>query len=677
MRLPNLLISFCLLLSAVFVQAQEVKTSVLEPMDVFDLEFISDPQISPDGQWIVYVRNFKDVMTDGNRSNLWLASYDGRVNKPLTTGNQNDGSPRWSPDGKKLLYVSGKGGSAQLYLRWMDSGAEAKISNLTRSPGAVQWSPDGKWISFTMRIDGKTKSLAQMPAKPQGAKWVDPPIVIDRLQFKSDGRKGILPVSYAHLFLLSAEGGHARQLTDGDFNHGGAYSWSPDSKSIVFSANRRDNAAYDNRNSEIYELDVASGKIKVLTDRQGPDGSPRVSPDGKMIAYTGYDDKLQGYQLDRLYVMNRDGSNPRLLSGQLDRSVSNLQWTTDGKGLYFQYTDEGVGKIGQITLDGKVSERVKGVNGLSTGRPYSAGTFSSSPQGRFAYTLGAGDHPADLAVSDGKGNNKRLTEVNADLFHFKKLGKVEEIWYNSSFDNRKVQGWICKPPNFDPNKKYPLILEIHGGPFSSYGPVFSMEVQLYAAAGYVVLYTNPRGSTSYGEEFGNLIHHNYPGEDYDDLISGVDAVIKQGYVDENQLFVTGGSGGGVLTSWIVGKTDRFRAAVVAKPVINWYSFVLHSDGKSYHRYWFPGYPWENEAHYMKRSPISLVGNVKTPTMLLTGEQDYRTPMSESEQYYTALKLRGVETALVRIQESGHGIANTPSNLMAKVLNILAWFERYR
>lgn len=676
MRLP-ILISFCLLLSALFVQAQEVKPSVLEPMDVFDLEFISDPQISPDGQWIVYVRNFKDVMTDGNRSNLWLASYDGRVNKPLTTGNQNDGSPRWSPDGKKLLYVSGKGGSAQLYLRWMDSGAEAKISNLTRSPGAVQWSPDGKWISFTMRIDGKTKSLAQMPAKPQGAKWVDPPIVIDRLQFKSDGRKGILPVSYAHLFLLSAEGGHARQLTDGDFNHGGAYSWSPDSKSIVFSANRRDNAAYDNRNSEVYELDVASGKIKVLTDRQGPDGSPRVSPDGKMIAYAGYNDKLQGYQLNRLYVMNRDGSNPRLLSGQLDRSVSNLQWTSDGKGLYFQYTDEGVGKIGQITLDGKVSERVKGVNGLSTGRPYSAGTFSSSPQGRFAYTLGAGDHPADLAVSDGKGSNKRLTEVNADLFHFKKLGEVEEIWYNSSFDNRKVQGWICKPPNFDPNKKYPLILEIHGGPFSSYGPVFSMEVQLYAAAGYVVLYTNPRGSTSYGEEFGNLIHHNYPGEDYDDLISGVDAVIKQGYVDENQLFVTGGSGGGVLTSWIVGKTDRFRAAVVAKPVINWYSFVLHSDGKSYHRYWFPGYPWENEAHYMKRSPISLVGNVKTPTMLLTGEQDYRTPMSESEQYYTALKLQGVETALVRIQESGHGIANTPSNLMAKVLNILAWFERYR
>ena len=201
---------------------------------------------------------------------------------------------------------------------------------------------------------------------------------------------------------------------------------------------------------------------------------------------------------------------------------------------------------------------------------------------------------------------------------------------------------------------------------------------MYAAAGYVVLYTNPRGSTSYGQEFGNLIHHNYPGEDYDDLMAGVDAVIAKGYIDEEQLYVTGGSGGGVLTAWIVGKTDRFRAAVVAKPVINWYSFVLHADNPAFfYRYWFPGYPWEHTEHYMKRSPISLVGNVKTPTMLLTGEQDYRTPMSETEQYYAALQLNKVETALVRIQEAGHGIAARPSNLMAKVLYILAWFEKYK
>ena len=255
---------------------------------------------------------------------------------------------------------------------------------------------------------------------------------------------------------------------------------------------------------------------------------------------------------------------------------------------------------------------------------------------------------------------------------------MEEIWYESSFDSRRIQGWIVRPPGFDPSKKYPLILEIHGGPFSNYGDRFSAEAQLYAASGYVVLYTNPRGSTSYGQEFGNLIHHAYPSQDYDDLMSGVDALIELGYVDEDQLFVTGGSGGGVLSSWIVGHTDRFRAAVVQKPVINWYSFVLHADGPGFfYKYWFPGPPWEHMEQYMERSPLSYVGNVTTPTMLLTGEVDYRTPMSESEQYFAALQIEGVPSMLVRVPDASHGIASRPSNLVAKVQHILAWFEKWK
>ncbi len=258
------------------------------------------------------------------------------------------------------------------------------------------------------------------------------------------------------------------------------------------------------------------------------------------------------------------------------------------------------------------------------------------------------------------------------------MGKVEELWWDSSFDQRKIQGWVVTPPNFDATKKYPMILEIHGGPFASYGSVYSAEIQAFAAAGYVVLYTNPRGSTSYGEEFGNLIHHDYPNHDYDDLMSGVDAVINKGFVDKNKLFVTGGSGGGVLTAWIVGKTDRFKAAVVAKPVINWYSFVLYADGASFFsKYWFGKKPWEDPESYIKRSPLSYVGNVKTPTMLLTGEEDYRTPIAESEQFYAALKLENVETAMVRIPGASHGIANKPSNLIAKIASILAWFEKYK
>ncbi len=665
-----------LLAGAANAWSQPTASPVLEPTDIFDIEYISDPQISPDGQQVLYVRNFKDVMTDGNRSNLWVVDFDGTDNLPLTTGNRNDYSPRWSPDGKKILYLSTRDGAPQLYLRWLESGAERKLTNLTRSPGNIQWSPDGQWIAFTMAVPAKSSSLVQPPGRPAGAKWEDPPVYIDKLQYRFDGA-GYLKDQFTHIFLLSADGGYPRQLTTGDYNHGGAFSWTPDSRAIIFSANRRDDAEYQPRNSEIYEVEVASASIKVLSDREGPDGSPVVSPDGKLIAYLGFDDRYQGYQVTRLYVMDRDGSNPRMISGSLDRDVNNIHWAADNRGLYFQFTDQGKIKVAHISLTGKVTELTDDVGGLSLGRPYAAGDFSVTPAGRYAYTQAGPDHPADLGVGQ-RGDNRRLTNVNADLFSFKKPGVVEEIWFNSSHDGRKVQGWICKPPGFDPTKKYPLLLEIHGGPFSAYGPMFSAEVQLYAAAGFVVLYTNPRGSTSYGEEFGNLIHHAYPGNDYDDLMSGVDAVIAKGYIDESQLYITGGSGGGVLTAWTVGKTDRFRAAVVAKPVINWSSFVLHADNPVFFtKYWFPGQPWEYPDHYWKRSPLSLVGNVKTPTMLLTGEEDYRTPISETEQYYAALKLNKVPSAMVRIQGSGHGIANKPSNLINKVNYIIGWFDQYR
>lgn len=658
------------------VPATAQVSSHLELTDIFNMEYVSDPQISPDGSKIIYVRNFKDIMTDKNLSNLWIVNYDGSQNRPLTTGNHNDFYPRWSHDGKKIIFKSNMADNKmKLYIMWMDTKEIAPLTNTPKAPGAVSWSHDDRYLAFTMFVPEKKQSLIKMPKKPEGAKWNTPPTYIDKLKYRGDGQ-GYLKSGHTQLFTLSIDGGTPRQLTSEPFNHG-APIWSKDNKSLYFSANFNPEEAFEPANSEIYRLDLDTNTVTPLTTRFGPDNNPVLSPNAKQIAYTGNDDKFLGYQMAELYVMNTDGSNSKLLSGDFDRGIANVHWAADGKGLYFQYDDKGDTKIGHITLDGKVTTIAEGLGGLSLGRPYNAADFSVSKNNKFALTLGGTEHPSDLAVADKKGT-KRLTFVNDDLFSHKDLGKVEEIWWESSFDQRKIQGWIVTPPNFDPNKKYPFILEIHGGPFTSYGSVYSAEIQAYAAAGYVVLYSNPRGSTSYGAEFGNLIHHDYPNHDYDDLMSGVDAVIEKGYVDTNNLFVTGGSGGGVLTAWIIGKTDRFKAAVVAKPVINWTSFVLYADNPAFfYKYWFGKKPWEDPESYFKRSPLMYAANVTTPTMLLTGEKDYRTPIGESEQFYTALKLEGVEAAMVRIPGSGHGIANRPSNLVAKIASVLAWFDKHK
>ncbi len=659
------------------LSAQEAP-EIFQPMDVFGLELAADPQISPDGTRVVYVRRGFDVMTDGGTSNLWIINADGSDHRPLTTGSAGRGSPRWSPDGGRLLYVSSEDGGAEIWVRWMDTGQTGKLTNLTESPGSLTWSPDGTQVAFTMFVPEKRSPLAvEMPAPPEGADWGPPFRVIDDMSYRADGNPGFVRDGYTHLFVVPAEGGTPRQLTSGSFNHSSP-AWMPDGRSILVSANRREDAEHEPADTEIYRVDVARGELTQLTRRYGPDGGPRPSPDGRLIAYTGYDDEHQGYQLTRLYLMNADGSGSRMISGDLDRSVGSIAWADDGSGLFFSYTDQGNGKVGFMDVQGTVGERVANVQGLSLGRPYTGGQYSVAGSGAVAFTLGTPSHPAELAVASPGGEVRQLTELNAELLGHRELGAVEEIWWESSYDGRRVHGWIVKPPGFDPSKDYPLVLEIHGGPFSSYGDVFAAEIQLYAAAGYVVLYTNPRGSTSYGEEFGNLIHHAYPSQDYDDLISGVDAVIERGYVDEDQLFVTGGSGGGVLSAWIVGHTDRFRAAVVQKPVINWYSFVLHADGVPFfYKYWFPGPPWEHMEHYMERSPLSYVGNVTTPTMLLTGERDYRTPMSESEQFYAGLQISGVPSMLVRVPDASHGIASKPSNLIGKVQHVLAWFEKWR
>jgi acylaminoacyl-peptidase len=558
----------------------------------------------------------------------------------------------------------------------MDTGQTAVISNVRRSPGAVSWSPDGKYLAFVMFVPDDNEPLALPPVAPEDADWAPGAKVIETLPYRFDGQ-GYLETGHDHVFLVSAEGGTPRQLTSGDFDHRGPLAWMPDGKRIVFPANRLEDAEHHPVESELWAVTVENGELEQLTDRKGPDRGAVISPDGKRIAYLGFDDKLLAWQSSDVYVMDVETRKTRKLTAGFDRDVDDVQWAGSSNRLLIRYEDFGRTHIGRLALNGKVEPLVEDVGGTSIGRPYNSGSFSVAGNGAFAYTAGRADRPADVGLGRAGRKPARLTRLNDDLLETKSLGPVEEITWKSSADGLEIQGWLVYPPDFDPDRQYPLILEIHGGPHTAYGPHFSAEVQLYAAAGYVVLYANPRGSTSYGEEFSLEIHHDYPGKDYDDLMSGVDAVIARGFVDENALYVTGGSGGGVLTAWIVGKTDRFRAAVVAKPVINWTSFALTSDITHFaSRYWFPAMPWEDPVGYWERSPLSLVGNVSTPTALLTGEDDFRTPMPESEQFYQALKLRKVDTALIRIPEASHGIAARPSQLVAKVDNILAWFARY-
>ena len=652
----------------------------LQPMDVFNLEYAHSPQISPDGQWVVYARESFDVMTDRSYSNLWLIRADGTDQRPLTTGKYSDREPCWSADGKRLAYVSNREGSPQIYVRWMDNGQTYPITRLQEPPSGISWSPDGSQIAFAKLVPAPALTIGTQPPAPAGAQWAPPAKYTDRLVFRFDGL-GELPVGFTHLFVVPSEGGTARQLTKGNVNYGAAgfgatpAAWTPDGLALIVGARQRPDAELRMGESDLIEVAVRDGATKQLTDRIGPDNNPAVSPDGKLIAYTGYDDRKVGYQNTLLYVMNRDGSGAHVVSTKLDQSVGDPTWSADSKTIYVQFDVHGNTKVAAMTLDGAYKVLAKDIG--TGGSSYSGGTYSVARDGSLAITVSTPSVPGDIATVR-LGVQKTITSINADVLGTKEIGQVEEIWWNSSKDQRKIQGWIIKPPGFDPAKKYPFIIEIHGGPFANYGDRFDVEKQLMAAAGYVVLYANPRGSTSYGEEFGNLIHHAYPGDDFFDLNSGVDAVIAKGYVDDKNLFVTGGSGGGVLTAWMIGHTNRFRAALAFYPVINWYSFALTADmAPMAVSNWFPGFPWDNLQNYESRSLLSVVKNVKTPTLIMTGEEDYRTPMSESEQYYKALKMLGVETVLVRVPGESHGIRNRPSHWMGKMTTLTGWFDQHR
>jgi dipeptidyl aminopeptidase/acylaminoacyl peptidase len=635
-----------------------------------ELETVSDPQLSPDGKQIVYTRGWIDKVNDRRESSLWIMNIDGSRNRFLVKGS----NARWSPNGDRLAYLAeGQPKGTQVHVRWMDAeGATSQVTRVETSPSNLEWAPDGTLLSFSMLVEQKTRWDVKMPKRPEGAKWTEEPKIVERLLYRRDGQ-GFTDEGYRHIFVVPSSGGTPRQLTSGNFDHNGG-EWTPDGKAIVFSGQRNEDWQW--RESDIYAVDVGSGTVKQLTQRKGPDTAPIVSPDGKRIAYTGYDWTKDTWVDSKIYVMNSDGSNPRLVSGDWDRSPQAMKWAADNSGVYFTAQSEGSQNLYFLPLAaGKVTPVTTGTHMLTVS--------DLSSNGLAVGTLASFQKPADVvSLQIARGADvprhtpiKQLTAVNDDILAGKKLGAVTEMWYTSA-DGLKVQGWYITPPDFDPARKYPMQLHIHGGPHSMYGVGFNYGWQEHAANGYVILYTNPRGSTGYGSKFGNEIMRAYPSKDYDDLMAGVDTLIAKGFVDTQNMFVTGCSGGGVLTAWVVGHTDRFAAASANCPVIDWLSFVGTTDGASWY-YNFEKLPWEDPSEHIRRSPLTYVGNVKTPTMLMTGVKDLRTPMPQTEQFYSALRLRKVPTAMVRFNEEWHGTTSKPTNFIRTQLYLRRWFEQWK
>ncbi len=654
-------------------------SNLLQSEDIFALEYVKDPQISPDGDKVVYVRSSYDIMTDKGKQSLWLYDVKTDMHTPLFADEHTYSSARWSPDGTRIAFSSNRSGSSQLHMYWLEQNKTALLTQLPKSVSNLSWSPDGKHLAFTMSLpEGKSDFVksVKLPTKPKGAKWSEPVTVIDKARYQADGR-GFLEPSFNHVFVLPADGGSARQLTLGDFQHTGPLSWKPDGSELVYSSDQHPEWEYRTTESDLYAINVNTGIQTQLTDLPGREYQATYSNDGKRLAFISRDNDTVPYVNSQLAMLELDSGNVNQLSNNFDRSVADYAWA--GKGDFvIQYDDHGKRKLAKMTTKGKVSDITDALSGTTLGRPYISGEFSMANNGVLAYTHGSSQRPADLGIVR-KGKSEVVSAINEDILGHKQLGKVHELTVKSQFDGQEIQGWYITPPNFDESKKYPLILEIHGGPHLAYGPHFAAELQRYAAEGYVVVYVNYRGSTSYGKDFALLLDGKYSSEeDFADHNTAVDALIAKGFIDANNQFIAGGSAGGIATAYAIGLTNRFNAAAITKPVINWVSKVLTADSYlGQIRNQFPGMPWDNLEHYWKRSPLSLVGNVTTPAMIMTGEQDRRTPISESEQFYQALKLQKVDTVLIRVPGSPHGIAGRPSRMISKIEHTLAWFERYK
>jgi dipeptidyl aminopeptidase/acylaminoacyl peptidase len=689
--------------------------------DLFKFTWIADPQMSPDGSTVAFVRVTVNEKENRYESAVFVVPAQGAAEPRRLTAGIRDTAPRWSPDGKRMAFVrtppppasgenAGKPQPSQIYLLEMDGGEARAITDLPRGANNPVWSPNGSLIAFTASTardlpdgreaqEGQPRREGQDGRDGQEAKHKSDVQVVTRAVYRANGNPGWVDNDHhTHIFTVRAPSGStdkpiATQVTDGDFDENGIV-WSPDGSTIYFTSTRVAEPYYTEAGAELFSTPAAGGGITKIAGIEGSIGNLSVSPDGKRIAFVGALDgkPIRSYSQPDLWITDAaPGSTPKNLTADYDYDISSgiggdqaaprgqnrkpPLWSKDSASLIVVAAEKGSANLKRINVaTGKIEALTEGLHDVVA--------YSATPDAAtIAATLSTQTSIGDIAVLDahaGKATPRQITRINEPLFKDITQSEPEEIWYKS-FDGRNIQGWILKPPDFDASKKYPLILEIHGGPHSAYGNTYTHEFQWMAAKGYVVLFTNPRGSTSYGQEFGNIIQFRYPGDDYKDLMAGVDEMLKKGYVDANRLGVTGGSGGGLLTNWTITQTQRFKAAVAQRDIADWYGFWFTADFTLFQPTWFHKAPWEDPQDFTARSPITHVANVTTPTMFVLGDQDYRTPPSDGgEQMFRALKYRKIPTVMVRFPRENHELSRSgePWHRIERLQHIVGWMDQW-